>query len=314
MALTPLGGGREFDLIRRFLVNAREHPLVTVGPGDDAAVIDGTVISTDMSIEGVHFHREWLPPSDIGYRAVVAALSDLAAMAAGPVAALVSLAIPERDAGDWAVELIRGAGMALHEYDAVLAGGDVTRSTSTVAIDVVVVGKCERPVLRSAARPGDEIWVTGELGAAAAAVAAWLAGEQPAAAARARYAKPKARIREACWLSDHAIPGAMIDLSDGIAGDARHLAAASRCHLIIDAAALPVHPAADARLALSGGEDYELCFSARPGAVAGARDEFERQTGVVLTQVGEVTTGEGVEILNAAAESGFDHFRQAGAP
>lgn len=316
MALTELGSGREFDLIRTFLAQARdrEHPLVALGAGDDCAIIAGLAISTDMSVEDVHFRREWLQPAEIGYRAVVAALSDLAAIAAQPIAALVSFALPLRDAGDWAVAVMQGATQALDQYDTVLAGGDVTRSRAGATIDVVVTGRAERPVLRSTARPGDEVWVTGTLGGAAATVAAWLAGSTPSAALRERYARPVARIREAIWLREFAAPGAMIDLSDGIGGDARHIAAASGCRLILDAAALPVHPEATRQYALHGGEDYELCFCAAAGVIDAIRATFETDLGVRLTRVGEVVAGKGVQVLNALDEGGFDHFAPAGEP
>lgn len=310
MALTVLGSGREFDLIRTFLAQARkrDHPLVALGPGDDCAIIAGLAISTDLSVEDVHFRRAWLQPTEIGYRAVVAALSDLAAMAAQPIAAFVSFAMPSVDAGDWAVAVMQGANQALDQYDTVLAGGDVARSGAGATIDVIVIGTAERPVLRSTARPGDEVWVTGTLGGAAAAVAAWLAGRTPSATQRERYARPVARIREAAWLREFAGPSAMIDLSDGVGGDARHIAAASGCRLIVDAAALPVHADASMADALTGGEDYELCFCAAAGLVDAVRTEFETVSGTRLTRIGNVVSGEGLQVLNAPAGGGFDHF------
>lgn len=316
MALTALGAGREFDLIRTFLAQTRnrEHPLVALGAGDDGAIIAGLAISTDLSVEDVHFRRAWLQPAEIGYRAVAAALSDLAAMAAEPIAALVSFAIPPRDAGDWAAAVMQGASEALDRYETVLAGGDVARASAGATIDVVVIGRAERPVLRSTARPGDEVWVTGTLGGAAAAVAAWLAGSTPDIGLQERFARPVARIREALWLRELAAPSAMIDLSDGVGGDARHIAAASGCRLIVDAAALPVHPGATQRHALRGGEDYELCFCARAGAIDAMRANFETEMGIRLTRIGEVVAGEGVEVLNAHDEGGFDHFAPPGEP
>ena len=243
--MSTLARGREFDLIRAFLAQAQsQHPGVQVGPGDDCAIIPPFAISTDMSVEDVHFRRAWLEPEEIGYRAAAAALSDLAAVAARPVAALVSFAFTSDDADAWAVCVMRGATAAIESVDAVLAGGDVTRATSGAVIDVVVIGEAQRPILRSGAKPGDEIWVTGELGGAAAAVAAWRAGQTPSAAARASFAQPAPRIAAARWLAQHANVTAMIDISDGIAGDAQHLAAASSCAIVIDAALLPVHAAA----------------------------------------------------------------------
>ncbi|MGQ0560960.1 MAG: thiamine-phosphate kinase [Gemmatimonadota bacterium] len=299
--MSRLGEGREFDLIRAFLAQARgrERPELRVGPGDDCAILTTApfAISSDMSMENVHFRRAWLEPREIGYRAAVAALSDLAAVGAQPVAALVSFAFSSSDAETWATEVMAGVAQALDEYDAVLAGGDVTRSDAAV-IDVVVIGSVEQGVLRSGARIGDDVWVTGSLGGAAAAVAAWLAGRQPAPAARARYARPAARIREGRAL--RGIAPALIDVSDGVAGDARHLAAASGCGIVFDAGALPVHADATPEHALSGGEDYELLFT----APAGTRVELA----VELTKIGEVVAGTGLRIRNGPQASGYDHF------
>jgi len=309
--VTELGPGREFDLIKKFLAHAsrRDHPLVRVGPGDDASVIGDIAISSDMSVEGVHFRRDWLAAGEIGYRATVAALSDLAAVAAKPVAAMVSLAVRPGDAEEWAADLMQGCTEAIEQYGALLAGGDLTRAVDSAVIDVIVIGEAEQPVLRSGARIGDEVWVTGTLGGAAAAVAAWLDNKTPAAPARARYARPAARISEALWLKPHV--HAMIDLSDGIAGDAGHIAAASGCRLDIDAERLPVHSTADTRLALQGGEDYELCVTAAAGVLDTLRTEFEQRFNTELTRVGDVVDGDGVVIRNFDGEGGYDHFARA---
>ena len=309
--MSELGAGREFDLIRSFLANTHkhEHPLLRVGPGDDCAVIGNIAISIDMSVEDVHFKRAWLEPREIGYRAAVAAMSDLAAVAATPVAALVSFAVRAQDVGEWAQAVMQGCSNAVEANGAVLAGGDLTRVPSSAALDVVVLGTVDQPVLRSGARTGDELWVTGALGGAAAAVAAWSKGDTPSAAARARYARPVARIREALWLRQQV--HAMIDLSDGLAGDAAHIAAASRCQVVLDAECVPMHPDADARLALQGGEDYELCFTASPGTVARVRAAFEREFALPLTKVGDVADGAGVVIRNFDGAGGFDHFARS---
>jgi thiamine-monophosphate kinase len=300
LAVSALGPGREFDLIRGFLAGRRgSHESVLVGPGDDCAVIDRApfAVSADMSVENVHFRRDWLAPQEIGYRAVVAALSDLAAVAAQPVAVLVSFAFPAADASGWATDVMAGAGQAIEEYGALLAGGDLTRA-DTAVLDVVVIGSVEQPVLRSGARVGDEVWVTGDLGGAAAAVAAWQRGEQPSTETRMRFARPAARIAEARAL--RAVASALIDVSDGVAGDARHIAAASGCRLIIDAGCLPVHASATVTQALQGGEDYELLFTAAPGA------RFD--AGITLTRIGKVVAGEGVDIVNGPDLTGYDHF------
>ena len=311
VAVTRLGEGREFDLIRAFMRNLRRqaHPLVDVGAGDDCAIIGGLAISSDMSVEDVHFRRAWLAPREIGYRSTTAALSDLAAVTAVPVAALLSIALRQADANEWAEAVMSGAAEAVEGHGGMIAGGDVTRTNGSTVLDVMVIGKADRPVLRSTARTGDAVWVTGTLGGAAAAVAAWSSGRQPSSAARECYARPVARIREALFLQPYM--NALIDLSDGIAGDAGHIAAASNTRVIIDAQLLPVHPDADARMALQGGEDFELCFTAERNAVEPLRAEFEQRFDIPLTRVGQIVAGAGVVIENADVQGGFDHFGTA---
>jgi len=321
---TPLGPGAEFDLIRRFVARFPAVAAgVLVGPGDDCAILEGGLaISTDMSVEDVHFRRAWLAPREIGWRAAASALSDLAAVAASPIAALVSLGAPESDAGAYSVEVMEGVAAAVTAAGAVLVGGDLVRSPAALVLDVVVLGRAEPPVLRSGARPGDELWVTGRLGAAGAAVRDWSEGRTPAAEARAAFARPVPRIAEARWLADRAPVSAMLDLSDGIGSDAGHLAAASRVAIELLAASIPVHPAAAdrgadeaLRLALDGGEDSELCFTAPAGTVGPLQASFRERFGLPLTRVGGVRDGRGLTLLREGRASplrasGFRHFHE----
>lgn len=322
----PLAPGPEFDLIQRFLPRHPAHrPDVRVGPGDDCAVIvgDGIALSADMSVEGVHFRRDWLSFREIGARAAAAALSDLAAVAARPIGLLVSLAVTAGDAGAHAVQVMEGVRRAADHAGAALLGGDTTRSPGPMVIDVAVVGEARDPVLRSGARIGDEVWVTGELGASALFVARKLAGEDAEHAARERWAAPEPRLREARWLAEHGLPTSMIDLSDGLAGDAAHLAAASGAAVLLAAELIPVHPAVRRaapardealRLALSGGEDYELCFTAETGRVEAHARDFEETFGVRLSCVGRIGGGDGVWWADAEghrtplALRGWQHF------
>ncbi|MDQ3388631.1 MAG: thiamine-phosphate kinase, partial [Gemmatimonadota bacterium] len=262
--ITPLGDGAEFDLIRRFYSGAGARPRreIPVGPGDDCAVVtgEGIALSSELSVEGIHFRREWLSPREIGFRAAAGALSDLAAVAARPIGLLAALALPERDAGAFAEELMAGVREAAEMFGGTLLGGDLSRSLGAVVIAVTVVGEAPDPVLRSGALPGDELWVTGELGGAAAAVQALLAEEAPDPSARERFARPRARIPEARWLAARGVLRAMVDLSDGLAGDAAHLAAASGVAVLLSAELIPVHPAALAR-AESRGDALRLAMS-----------------------------------------------------
>ncbi len=321
-----LGPGPEFDLIRRFLAAPPPRRAdVRVGPGDDCAVVagKGIALSSDMSVEEVHFRRAWLPPEGIGYRAAAAALSDLAAVAARPIGVLASLAVAEADAGPYAIEVMNGVRRAAESVGAVLLGGDLTRSPGPLALDVTAVGEAAYPVLRSGARVGDEVWVTGVLGGAAACVARLLAGRRPPRDAWSHFAEPRPRVLEARWLAERAIPSAMLDLSDGLLGDAGHLAAASGVAVLLVPELVPVHPAVlretrsrrrSLAMALGGGEDYELCFTAEPGSVEAVRRDFEVRFELPLQCVGRVGKGDGVWWVDAEGHRtpmeghGFQHF------
>jgi thiamine-monophosphate kinase len=327
---SPLGPGREFDLIRRFFP-LPAHNDVVIGTGDDAAVLrGGWVISTDASVEHIHFRRDWLSAREIGYRSAAVALSDLAAMAAAPVALLVSLILPAADYGTFAEQIMAGVADVARRFGAALAGGDTTRTDGPLVLDVVALGHTEQPVLRSGARVGDEVWVTGKLGGAALAVRELLQGRTPEPIAQARYAQPEPRVREALWLAQHLDVHALIDLSDGLASDAAHLATASNVALRIEAKSIPIHCAEQAQIqalsapgfqltdsvrnALTGGDDYELCFTASPGTVQQMQQEFEHTFRVPLSRIGSVSAGQGIEIVdengNRVEEmlSGYDHF------
>ena len=322
----------EFDLIRDLL--AKVNPVavtnevgaevlegvgVWLGAGDDAAVVQGPrlVVSTDLTVEDVHFRRRWVTFAEVGFRAVTAAASDLAAMAATPVAVLISLAVAPAEAEAVLSELGDGIKTALGKLGAPLVGGDLSASPGPVVIDVTVVGDAEEPAKRSGALPGDELWVTGVLGGSAGAVRAWRGGAEPSPTLRASFVRPTARIEEARWLADGGHVRAMIDLSDGLMGDAEHLAVASGVRMVLDPELVPVHPdlaIEDAQsMAMSGGEDYELCFVSPPGGTAPRADEFRERFGIGLTRVGHVEQGRGVEVVGAAGGrepvgGGFDHF------
>jgi len=319
-----LGPGREFDLIRKLVGPAGgSAPGVAVGPGDDCAVLeDGLVVSVDLSVEDVHFRRSWISLEEAGYRAAGAALSDLAAMAADPLGLLVSMALGPEEVEEAARKLQAGVEEAGRAVGVPVLGGDLSRSPGPVVLDVIVLGRVDQPLLRRGSRPGDEVWVTGWLGGSGAAVDAWRRGQLPPEPIRARFARPTPRIREARWLAARAPLHAGIDLSDGLAGDAGHLAAASGMALIIDAERLPYLSELEAWLgdrgsclhfALSGGEDYEVCVTAPPGVLGPLAGPFQAEFGIPLTRVGRVEEGSGVRVEGFPTErerlaGGFSHF------
>src|SRR2546425_6296414 len=309
-----LGPGGEFDRLRAIFarLGAAARDL-----GDDAALVrlGGTTlaVSIDLSLEGVHFRTDWLSFKDIGWRATAAALSDLAAEGARPIGVLVALGIPSDDGRrttDDAVDIMAGVGAAARSVGARVLGGDLARSPRYL-VDVCVLGIAERPVRRSGARPGDGLWVTGRLGGAGLALAALRAGRRLAPGVRRRFARPVPRIAAGRWLARRGAR-AMIDISDGVAGDAGQLAAAAGIAVAIGPARGPCWPGVAPRAAAQSGEEYELLVAMpRSFGSAGAR-AFRRATGLPLTHIGGCSPGRGVRITQdgrpIVSLPGFDHF------
>lgn len=311
-AWAKMGPGVEFDLIRRMA--ARWGDLVQHA-GDDAAILDiahgaRLVASTDSSVEGVHFRREWLSLQEIGYRATVAALSDLAAMAADPVGLLIAATIPA-DVAETIESLADGIGQAARDTGTPIVGGDLTGG-DRISLTLTVLGSANPPIGRSSAKVGDRVWVTGRLGGPGAALRALLAGHLPSAEHWPRFAHPVARIAESRWLAEQGAT-AMIDISDGLSSDARHIAAASGVSIEIDVTSVPCVPDVVPRVACSSGEEYELLLTAPDEFDVSA---FTSRFAIPLTAVGtvvesaggepDVTFIEGEERVDLAA--GYDHF------
>ena len=314
---TPLGPGREFDRIRQM---AERWKFLAKGLGDDCAFLEvggaTLALSLDLSVEDTHFRRAWLSPHEIGYRAAAAALSDLAAVGAEPSALLLAIGAPEQEPEATLHAIADGVGEAVRHAGAVIVGGDLARAPVLV-VDCCVVGRCERPVRRGGARPGDVLVVSGALGGPGAALAAWQAGREPAPDARRRFAHPEPRYAGARYLAGLGAT-AMIDLSDGFGGDLRHLLAASEVGARLDVERIPVHAAAHREASLAGeppwsfavrsGEEYEL-LAALP---AGVTDAVLRAAPVPVAIVGVVEAERGVRAffhtVPVDLPGGFDHF------
>jgi len=304
-----LGPGAEFDLIRGMFSRLADGAR---GAGGDCAVLEvppdtKLLLSVDTSVENVHFRRSWIAPREIGYRATAAALSDLAAAGATPIAILLAVSAPPA----WLVDLpavAAGVGAAARDAGTVVVGGDTTAGRD-LALTLTVAGASERPLSRAGARTGDHVYVSGRLGGPAAAVRAWTGGAEPDAATRERFAHPVPRLREGRWLAAHGATSA-IDVSDGLVADLRHLAAASAVSLSIDLDRVPRWPGTSVIEAASSGEEYELAVTAAKHFDVAA---FEREFGVPLTHVGEVVAGgAGVEARASGARvapiPGYNHF------
>jgi thiamine-monophosphate kinase len=319
--IPALGSGPEFDRIRAIAQALGDR---AAGLGDDCALIpfgeEYLAVSTDLSIDGVHFQREWLALEEIGWRAAAAALSDLAAVGAAPIGVLASLALPAESPASEAVALMEGIAWAAHQTGGKVLGGDLARSP-TLAIDVTVLGRTTRPVRRSGAGAGDGVWITGRLGESRAALLALTAGREPEPPmTREAFAHPEPRIAAGSWLARQGAR-AMIDLSDGLAGDASHIAAASGVALVIELETIPLGTGVRAaaydagedpyQFAARGGEDYELLAVLPANFSLEVAARFEREAGVPLTRIGRVQKGEGVELRQGGRRvslSGFNHF------
>ncbi len=304
-----LGPGGEFDIIRRMLERWGE---LARGIGDDAAIVrppagEQLVVSTDSSVEDVHFRRGWLDFHEIAYRATAAAMSDLAAMAANPVGVFVALTLPEADvvAAD---ELADGMAEGVRSAETHILGGDVTRGDK-LSLTLTVLGSARRPLTRGAAAMGDRVYVTGRLGGPLAVLRELRDGGVAPPELRHRFAHPVPRLREARWLADHGA-NAAIDVSDGLMADAQHLAVASGAVVTIRSESVPVLAGVAAVDALTSGEEYELIVTS-PDVLDAAR--FRGEFALDLTDIGQVIDGEPGVLLTAggrrvAAPPGYDHF------
>jgi thiamine-monophosphate kinase len=313
------------------------EPGVVVGLGDDAAVVepgDGQlVLTTDLLAEGVHFERGSISARDLGAKAITVNVSDVAAMAASPRYALTAIAAPSDVDASWVVELVGGMRDACAEYALALVGGDTNRA-DLVVVSVAVVGEVApgRAVLRSGARVGDRIVVTGSLGAAAGGLALSQAKTGRAAEALSQpwgralieaLERPVARVGEAQVLARLGAT-AMMDLSDGLSTDLSRLCEASGVGARVVLGAVPVSETLSrgaemlevdaSALALSGGEDYELLATLPGDAVEVARGELRAAFGVDLSEIGEIVEGSAVVAVDAEDRtaplepSGWDHF------
>ena len=295
------------------------HAGIELGIGDDAAVVDGCVLSVDASIEDTHFRRAWIGRGatfeDVGYRATIAALSDLAAMGAEPRAILSSLTLPPDLAEDELDAIARGIARAARAHAAPVIGGNLARAAQ-LGITTTVVGRAsQRALRRDGAAPGDAIWVTGTLGAAAIGLATLERSALHDGIDRdpfvRRFLAPFARVDEVRSVA--ALVRAAIDVSDGLARDLGHLCAASGAGARIELDALPREPGHDAAARavgldpfaalLAGGVDYEVLVAAPDDA----------RLGSIATRIGVITAAPGIEVVDGRGTrvplpAGHDHF------
>ncbi len=308
MQISELG---EFPLIDRLAgIVSVERPDVVVGIGDDVAVLADTgnellLATVDCQVEDVHFLRDRITPRQLGRRALAINLSDIASMGGEALYALVSLVLPAETEVAWIEEVSRGLREEADRFGVAVVGGNMARSPKGALLDVCVLGRVRREhlLLRSGARPGDRVLVTGSLGDSAAGLYLLLEPNLDVPAEDrerllARHFTPTPRLREAAVIAQARLATAMIDVSDGLSSDVGHVCDRSGVGVRLWAARLPISSAARRvaeligkppwRLALEGGEDFELCFTAAPEAVETLADAVQHQTGTPVTVVGEV--------------------------
>jgi len=330
----------EFDFIRQLRIGNSANPPNSI-IGDDAAVIKGsaekeTVITTDLLIEDIDFRRNTTPPYLLGHKTLAVSLSDIAAMGARPRWALVSIGIP-KDVWDTSFvdRFYEGFFELAGRYDVQLIGGDTSRSPDKVVIDSIVIGEAatNAAIKRSGAKPGDHLFVTGSLGAAAAGLrlierGAHLADQNLGEAEALvldhlllRHLRPDPRVGWGMILGQEKLATAMIDLSDGLSSDLNHLCRESEVGVLVDSTQIPIdvqvrelcgRRALDPlQLSLNGGEDFELLFTVNPENV---KRLPRRVDGVAITHIGEIkTNAEGINLREGSRvwplkPEGWEHF------
>jgi thiamine-monophosphate kinase len=322
----PLPEKALIELIRRLARSGgRRQADIKTGIGDDCAVLrlrpgQEFLVTTDFSLEGIHFRRDWHSPESVGHRCLTRGLSDIAAMGGEPVAAFLSLALPRDLPQSWVGRFARSLIHLAEQFGVTLAGGDTAESPDGILADIMVMGTAPKgkSVLRSGARPGDRIFVSGELGGSAAALLRMRAKPKKKLKPRdyPRHFYPEPRIELGRILREKGMASAMIDTSDGLSTDLAHLCAESGVGAELDSALIPRARVGkptrevDLDLALHGGEDYELLFAARPGKRVPAKI-----AGVALTQIGQITRSRKILVRVKGATcvlkpQGWEHFRR----
>ena len=314
MIVVPIS---EKKLIKQIRRSAQGGDSVVTGIGDDCAVLSvprghQLLVTTDFTIENVHFRRDWHRPELVGRRCLTRGLSDIAAMGGEPRAALLSLAVANDVPQKWVNRFLKGLLGLAEEFKLPLAGGDTAQSANGIQADIVVLGSVPKgkAVLRSGAKAGEQIYVTGELGGSAAALAR-LAESKPV---DLRHFHPLAQVAVGQWLRRHRMASAMIDVSDGLSTDLAHICQESHVGAEIEAEAIPRAQIGLGKkrvaleLALHGGDDYELLFTsaaAVPSEVAGLR----------VTRIGRTTRSAGMRLIAPDGKvrplkaEGWEHFR-----
>lgn len=308
------------------MAKAKPSRILQTAIGDDCAVLrippdHDSLVTTDFSLEGVHFRRDWHPPESVGHRCLARGLSDIAAMGGQPVAAFLSLALPGNLPQSWVTRFTRGLLALANKYKVTLAGGDTAQSPAGVLADIMVLGIVPKgqSIVRSGAKPGDRIYVSGELGGSSSAVKELRAHPKKKLQPRhyPRHFYPEPRIEIGRILREKHLASAMIDLSDGLSTDLSHICDESGVGAEIESTDVPRASVGspphevELNLALHGGEDYELLFTAPR-----SKRIPEQIAGIPITQIGHIRRGREIRLVQNQSvghilePQGWEHFRQ----
>ncbi|HXH67613.1 MAG TPA: thiamine-phosphate kinase [Candidatus Limnocylindrales bacterium] len=311
------------EIARHFLPSGGRK--IRLGIGDDAALWEPrpgfvTILTSDWFLEGTHFLREKHPPDSVGWKCLARAASDIAAMGGRPRCFLLNLVLPAPATGKWLKGFLGGLRRAGNSLDCVLAGGDTTRGEG-ILVSVTVIGEIRkgREVLRSGARAGDALYVSGALGEAELGLRLLRKSRGKANrknVAIRKHLYPEARVDLGGWLAERRLATAMMDVSDGLSSDLRRLCTASAVGAVIHPDRLPlprgVQQQTARQLALHGGDDYELLFAVSPRNAARIPARYRE---IPLTRIGEISKGQGVQVLGQDEKpeplhaAGWDPFR-----
>jgi thiamine-monophosphate kinase len=276
------------ESVRR-LAQTSHNRAVIKGVGDDTAVLQlkprhELLVTTDLCVEGFHFRREWHPANCVGHRCLARGLSDIAAMGGEPAACFLSLGLPVDLDQKWVTQFVKGLMTLARRFGVELAGGD-TSAAPAITADIVVTGQVPKgkAVMRSGSKPGDRVFVTGQLGESAATLQRFFEGEKVQPSKKSRHFYPEPRLAVGQWLRRRGLATAMIDLSDGLSVDLSHICDESRVAAVINTKQIPIARRASLGLALHGGEDYELLFTVKAKSTVPKVIE-----GVRVTEIGTI--------------------------
>jgi thiamine-monophosphate kinase len=310
---------KEKLLIDRIRRTARGNRSVGTGIGDDCAVLrlprsHEALVTTDFSLEDVHFRREWHPSDSVGHRCLARGLSDIAAMGGVPRAAFLSLALPPDLPQKWVDQFVASLLKLAKRYSVPLAGGDTAQSPAGILADIVVLGSAPagKAILRSGAKPGDLLYVTGALGSSSSALNRLRDGEKLKPKSHPKHFYPEPRIAIGQFLREKKLASAMIDISDGLSTDLAHICDESKVGAVVYGNSLPMANGlgdGGLQLALHGGEEYELLFTAKPG-----RRIPKEIGGVPITRIGEMVREKQMKLAQPDGtamilrSAGWQHF------